>query len=49
MQISPKLKTFSQFFIASMKSTLNSEYFEKKDQSHSLSITEIIYCETGSY
>ena len=49
MQISPKLKTFSGFFIASMKSTLNSEYFEKKDQSHSLSITEISYCETGSY
>ena len=49
MKISPKLKTFSQFFIASMKSTLNSEYFEKKDQSHSLSITEIIDCETGSY
>ena len=49
MQISTKSKTFSQFFIASMKSTLNSEYFEKKDQSHSLSITEIIYCETGSY
>ena len=49
MLISPKPKTFSQFFIASMKSTLNSEYFEKKDQSHSLSITEIIDCETGSY
>ena len=49
MQISPKPKTFSQFFIASMKSTLNSEYFEKKDQSHSLSITEIIDCENGSY
>ena len=49
MQISPKPKTFSQFFIASMKSTLNSEYFEKKDQSHGLSITEIIDCETGSY
>ena len=48
MQISPKSKTFSVFFIASMKSTLNSEYFERKDQSHSLSITEIIYCETGS-
>ena len=31
-----------------MKSRLNSEYFEKKDQSHSLSITEIIDCETGS-
>ena len=32
-----------------MKYTLNLEYFEKKDQSHSLSITEIINCETGSY
>ena len=49
MQISPKPKTFSLFFIASMKSTLNSEYFDKKDQSHSLSITEIFDCETGSY
>ena len=49
MQISPKPKTFSRFFIASMKCTLNSEYFEKKDQSQSLSITEIIDCETGSY
>ena len=49
MHISQKPKTFSQFFIASMKSTLNSEFFEKKDQSHSLSITKIIDCETGSY
>ena len=49
MQISPKPKTFSEFCIASMKSTLNSEYFEKKDQSHSLSITDIIDCKTGSY
>ena len=49
MLISPKPKTFSGFFIASMKFTLNFEYFEKKDQSHSLSITEIIDCETGSY
>ena len=49
MQISPKPKTFSRFFIASMKSTLNSKYLETKDQSQSLSITEIIDCETGSY
>ena len=49
MQISPKPKTFSEFFIASMKSRLNFEYFETKDQSHSLSITELIDCETGSY
>ena len=49
MQISTNSKTFSRLFIASMKSTLNSEYFQKKDQSQSLSITEIIDCETGSY
>ena len=28
---------------------LNLEYFEKKDQSHSLSMTEIINCKTSSY
>ena len=49
MQISPIPKTFSEFCIASMKSPLHSEYFEKKDQSHSLSITEIIDREPGSY
>ena len=49
MQKSLKLKTCSRLFIAILKSTLNLEYFEKKYQSHSLSITEIINCETGSY
>ena len=49
MQTSLKLKTCARFFVAFLKSTLNLEYFEKKDQSHSLSITEIINCETGSY
>ena len=48
-QISLKPKTFSPFFIALMKSTLNLEYFEKKDQSHSLSITEINNCKASSY
>ena len=47
--ISLKAKTFSRFFIASLKSTLNLEYFEKKDQSHSLSITEINNCRRSSY
>ena len=47
--ISQKVQTFSLFFIASLKSTLNLEYFEKKDQSHSLSITEINNCRTSSY
>ena len=49
MQISRKLKTFFRFFIAFLKSTLNLEYFERKDQSQSLTITEMINCETGSY
>ena len=44
-----KPKTFSGFFIPLMNSTLNVEYFEKKDQSHSLSITEINNCKTSSY
>ena len=49
MQTSPKLKTCSRYFIAFLKSTLNLEYFEKKDHSHSLSIREVINCENGSY
>ena len=35
-------KTFPRFSIAFVKSKSNSEYFEKKDESHSLSITKII-------
>ena len=49
MQTSMKLKTCSQFLIAFVKSTLNLEYFERKNQSHSLNIPEFINCETGSY
>ena len=49
MQKSPKLKTFSRFFIGFLKSTLHFEYLETKYQSQRLTITEIIDCETGSY
>ena len=49
MQTSMKLKTCSLLFIAFLKSTLNLEYFQKRNHSYSLSITEIINCETGSY
>ena len=49
MQIYLKLTTYSRFFMAFLQSTLKLEYFEKKDQSHSLSITEIINSETNSY
>ena len=44
-----KTEKFSKFFIALMKSTLNLEFFEKKDQSHTLSITQINNCKTSSY
>ena len=48
-QKSLKPKIFSGFFFPLMNSTLNLEYFEKKDQSHSLIITEINNCKTSSY
>ena len=32
-----------------LKSTSNSAYFGKKDESHSLSICKIIDCERGGY
>ena len=37
------------FLLRFLKSTLNLEYFERKDQSQSLSITQIIKCQTDSY
>ena len=49
MRTSLKLKTCSRFFIEFLKSTLNLEYFGRKDASPSLSILEVINCETGSY
>ena len=49
MSTSRKAKTRSIFFVAFLKYTLNLEYFEKKDQSHRLGITEVINCETGSH
>ena len=49
MQPSLQLKSCSRFLIAFLKYRLNLEYFEKKDESHSLSITDIITCVKGSY
>ena len=40
-QLSEKLKTFSQFFIAFLKCTLNLEHFDKNEP-HSSSISEVI-------
>ena len=47
--ISLKAKTFSEFFIRSVKSTLNLEYFEKKDEAHSLNIIDVNNWKTSSY
>ena len=44
-----KTKNFFAIFYCLNEIYVNSEYFDKKDQSHSLSITELIDCETGSY
>ena len=45
MRLSQKIKTFSQFFLAFSKSTLNFELFQKKDDAHSLFITGATACE----
>ena len=44
-----KEKTFSGLFIAFLKSTWNGEHFQKKGESSSLSISEIIDSKWGGY
>ena len=44
-----KQKTFSGFFIVFLKSTWNGEHFQKKGESSSLSISEIIHSKRGGY
>ena len=41
MQLSRKQKTFSEFFAAFLKSSLNFEHFQKKDDSHRWGISKI--------
>ena len=47
--LSLKQKTFPWFFIAFVKFTWNGEHFEKKRESSSLSISEIIDSKRGGY
>ena len=47
--LSLKQKTFSGFFILFLKSTWNGEHFQKKGESSSLSISEIIDSKRGGY
>ena len=44
MQLSEKLKTFSGFFNVFSKSRLSFEYFQKKDDAHSLFLSEATAC-----
>ena len=47
--IALKQKTFSRFFIAFLISTWNGEHFQKKGESSSLSISDIIESKGGGY
>ena len=47
--LSLKQKNFSGFFIAFLKSTWNGEHFQKKWESSSLRISEIIDSKRGGY
>ena len=48
-KLSLKQKIFSEFFIAFLKSTWNGEHFQKKGDSSTLSISEIIDSKRGGY
>ena len=41
MQLSRKQKAFSEYFCAFLKSSLNFEHFQKKDDCHSWGISKI--------
>ena len=45
--LSQKQKTFSQFFSAFLKSTLNFEHFQKNDDPHSQILSKITVSEKG--
>ena len=45
MQLSGKQKTFCEFFCAFLKSSLNFEHFQTKDDSHSSGISKLVQSE----
>ena len=49
MQLSKKLKNFSEFSTAFPKSTFNFKHFEKNDESDSLCLSKIIDCKMRAY
>ena len=49
MHLSEKPKPYSQFVIAFLECTLNFEHFEKKYETHSSSISEVIDSERRAH
>ena len=49
MQLSKKLMIFTQLFTAFLKFTFNFKHFKKKDESHSLCLSEIKDYKLRSY
>ena len=49
LELSQKLKTFSEFFLPFSKSRLNFEHFQTKDEAHSLFICEGTACKKRVY
>ena len=49
MKLSKRLKIFSQPFTAFLKYTFSFKFFEKKDESHRLFLSEILDCEIRGY
>ena len=45
IQLSQKLKAFSELFPAFSKSRINFEHFQKRDEAHTLFISEATPCE----
>ena len=45
MQLSQKVKNFSEFFLAFSKNRLNFQHFQRKDDAHSLLICDATACE----
>ena len=45
MQLSQKVKNFSEFFFAFSKNRLNFEHFQKQEDAHSLLICDATVCQ----
>ena len=49
MQLPQEPEIFSQYFFEFLKPTSNFEYFEKREESYSLNVSEILDSEKSGY